>query len=129
MAAALREAWEELGLEPATVETIAALDPYRTITGFSVTPIIGVIPSDSDDWIVFERSGGKDHYLVLINRLIEGKDYRFHTAWFPQYRGADLIFWSDGRARNWKDTTADNQRIRDSVFVPPAGLVVIRQRP
>ena len=43
-AAALREAWEELGLEPAAVETIAALDPYRTITGFSVTPIIGVIP-------------------------------------------------------------------------------------
>ena len=45
-AAALREAWEELGLEPAAVEPIAALDPYRTITGFAVTPVIGVIPPD-----------------------------------------------------------------------------------
>ena len=46
IAAALREAWEELGLEPAAVEPIAALDPYRTITGFAVTPVIGVIPPD-----------------------------------------------------------------------------------
>jgi 8-oxo-dGTP pyrophosphatase MutT (NUDIX family) len=45
-AAALREAWEELGLEPAAVELIAKLDPYRTITGFAVTPILSVIPPD-----------------------------------------------------------------------------------
>ncbi len=45
-AAALREAWEELGLEPGAVETIAALDPYRTITGFSVTPVLGVVAPD-----------------------------------------------------------------------------------
>ena len=45
-AAALREAWEELGLEPDAVEPVAALDPYRTITGFSVTPVLAVIPPD-----------------------------------------------------------------------------------
>jgi 8-oxo-dGTP pyrophosphatase MutT (NUDIX family) len=45
-AAALREAWEELGLEPAVVEPIAALEPYRTITGFAVTPVLAVIPPD-----------------------------------------------------------------------------------
>ena len=84
---------------------------------------VGAILSDSADWIVFER----DRYLVLINRTDAGMDYRFHTAWFPQFRGADVIFWSDGRARTWKDATADGQRIGDSVFVPPAGLVVIRQ--
>ena len=42
-AAALREAWEELGLDQASVEPVAALDPYRTITGFCVTPVVGVI--------------------------------------------------------------------------------------
>src|SRR5688572_29347085 len=46
VAAALREAWEELGLEPAMVAPIAPLEPYRTITGFAVTPVIGVIPPD-----------------------------------------------------------------------------------
>jgi len=45
-AAALREAWEELGLEPSAVEPVAALEPYRTITGFAVTPVVGVVPPD-----------------------------------------------------------------------------------
>ena len=45
-AAALREAWEELGLEPAAVEIVAPLDRYRTITGYEVTPVIGVVPPD-----------------------------------------------------------------------------------
>jgi 8-oxo-dGTP pyrophosphatase MutT (NUDIX family) len=45
-AAALREAWEELGLEPKFVQQVASLDPYRTITGYAVTPVIGVVPPD-----------------------------------------------------------------------------------
>jgi 8-oxo-dGTP pyrophosphatase MutT (NUDIX family) len=45
-AAALREAWEELGLEPAAVEPVGSLDPYRTVTGFSVTALVGVVPPD-----------------------------------------------------------------------------------
>jgi alpha-amylase len=90
---------------------------------------IGAIASDSAEWMVFERVSGSARYLVLINLTATGQDYRFHEAWFPQYRGADLLFWSDGHLRTWKDTTADAQRIGDSVFVPPIGLVVIRQRP
>lgn len=45
-AAALREAWEELGLDPALVEPVAALEPYRTVTGFAVSPVLAVIPPD-----------------------------------------------------------------------------------
>jgi 8-oxo-dGTP pyrophosphatase MutT (NUDIX family) len=45
-AAALREAWEELGLDPREVEPIAALDPYRTVTGYAVTAVVGVVPPD-----------------------------------------------------------------------------------
>jgi 8-oxo-dGTP pyrophosphatase MutT (NUDIX family) len=45
-AAALREAWEELGLEPGLVDPVASLDPYRTITGFAVTPVVAVVPPD-----------------------------------------------------------------------------------
>ncbi|MBA3668793.1 MAG: CoA pyrophosphatase [Sphingomonas sp.] len=44
IAAALREANEELGLDPANVTIIGALDPYRTITWFEVTPVLGIIP-------------------------------------------------------------------------------------
>lgn len=45
-AAALREAREEILLDPAAVDLIGALDPYRTVTGYVVTPVLGVIPPD-----------------------------------------------------------------------------------
>jgi 8-oxo-dGTP pyrophosphatase MutT (NUDIX family) len=44
--AALREAHEEILLEPAAVEIIGAIEPYRTVTGYVVTPVVGVIPPD-----------------------------------------------------------------------------------
>lgn len=44
VAAALREAWEELALDPARVRVIGAADHYRTITGFGVTPIVALVP-------------------------------------------------------------------------------------
>jgi 8-oxo-dGTP pyrophosphatase MutT (NUDIX family) len=46
IAAALREAEEEIGLPPAAVEVIGIADLYRTVTGFEVTPVIGVVPPD-----------------------------------------------------------------------------------
>src|SRR3954447_10401311 len=44
--AALREAHEELLLDPTSVEVVGTLDQYRTVTGYVVTPVIGVIPPD-----------------------------------------------------------------------------------
>ena len=44
--AALREAQEEIALDPTAVRIIGASDPYRTVTGFAVTPVIAVIPPD-----------------------------------------------------------------------------------
>ena len=46
IAAALREAREEILLDPASVEVIGTIEPYRTVTDFRVTPVIGVIPPD-----------------------------------------------------------------------------------
>lgn len=44
--AALREAHEEILLEPAKVDLVGTLDPYRTVTGYIVTPVLGVVPPD-----------------------------------------------------------------------------------
>lgn len=46
IAAALREAQEEVALDPAVVEVIGTADPYRTGTGFRIMPVLGVIPPD-----------------------------------------------------------------------------------
>ena len=44
--AALREAHEEILIDPAAVEVIGVIDAYRTVTAYVVTPVIGVIPPD-----------------------------------------------------------------------------------
>ena len=44
--AALREAWEELGIRERDVEVIGTSDVYRTGTGYSITPVIAVVPAD-----------------------------------------------------------------------------------
>lgn len=46
VAAALREAEEEIGLPPSSVEFVGTADIYRTVTGFDVTPVLVVIPPD-----------------------------------------------------------------------------------
>lgn len=46
VSAALREAHEEILLDPSFVEVVGAIGPYRTVTGYVVTPVIGVIPAD-----------------------------------------------------------------------------------
>ncbi|MEZ4392439.1 MAG: CoA pyrophosphatase [Polyangiales bacterium] len=42
---ALREAHEEVGLDPAAVRVLGMLDDHSTSTGFVVTPVVGWIPS------------------------------------------------------------------------------------
>lgn len=41
--AALREAWEEVGLAAADVAVAGCLTPFLTGTGFSVTPVVGFV--------------------------------------------------------------------------------------
>lgn len=43
VAAALREAHEEIGLDPAAVQPIGFVDPYLAGTGFRVFPVVGLV--------------------------------------------------------------------------------------
>jgi 8-oxo-dGTP pyrophosphatase MutT (NUDIX family) len=43
VATALREAHEEIGLEPFEVEVLGSLPTYTTSTGFIVTPVVGLV--------------------------------------------------------------------------------------
>ena len=46
VAAALREAEEEIGLPRHIPEVIGTVDLYRTITSYTITPVLAVIPPD-----------------------------------------------------------------------------------
>jgi 8-oxo-dGTP pyrophosphatase MutT (NUDIX family) len=45
--AALREAHEEVGLDPSSVDVIGSLDDFLTGTGFTITPVVGVVGNAS----------------------------------------------------------------------------------
>lgn len=45
-AAALREAQEEIALAPDNVEVLGSLPRHETVTGFDVTPVIGLLHGD-----------------------------------------------------------------------------------
>lgn len=44
---ALREAGEEIGLRPASIDVAGYLDPLAVITGYAVTPVVGFVAADT----------------------------------------------------------------------------------
>ena len=101
--AALREAWEELSLDPASVRVLGAADPYRTVTGYGVTPVVALVPPDLPlvpnpaevaDW--FEAP--LDFVLDPINQRRMSAEFRGRTRHYYQ------IDWN-GR-RIWGATAA-----------------------
>lgn len=44
--AALREAWEELGIRTGDARIIGPTDIYRTHSGYEITPVLAVVPPD-----------------------------------------------------------------------------------
>jgi 8-oxo-dGTP pyrophosphatase MutT (NUDIX family) len=79
--AALREAEEEIGLPPDKVEVIGVTDSYRTVTGFHVTPVIGIVPPDLPlEPHVFEVAAIFEaplrHLLSPANQIVRTAEWR-----------------------------------------------------
>ncbi len=102
-AAALREAWEEIALDPADVALVGAMPPYRTGSGYRIVPVIGVVPPDlplvpheAEVAAVFEVPltfliDTANH--MPASRVFEGRERNFH-----------VIEWQDRRI--WGITAA-----------------------
>lgn len=48
IAAALRETHEEIGIAPDAVTALGYLDPYATITGYRVTPVVALVDATAE---------------------------------------------------------------------------------
>jgi 8-oxo-dGTP pyrophosphatase MutT (NUDIX family) len=82
VAAALREAQEELGLNPALVRLLGEADPYCTVTGYWVTPVIGVIPPDLE--LLANPEEVADWFEAPLDFVLDPANQRRMTA---EYRG------------------------------------------
>ncbi len=93
-ATALREAREEIGLDPAQVEILGFLDEYRTGTGFAVTPVVGLVTPPLD--LKLDDFEVADVFEPPLDFLLHSANYRRHQI---EYRGAWREYW----AVPWQD--------------------------
>ena len=101
--AALREAKEELGLDPSLAEPVGRLDDYRTVTGFVVAPIIAVVPPDLD--LSPHEPEVADWFEAPLAFLLDPENQQIQTAVFG---GRERRYWQiewNGR-RIWGATAA-----------------------
>lgn len=102
-AAALREAEEELGITPAAVTVIGETDRYRTVTGFDVTPVLGVVAPDLP--IVPSAGEVADWFEMPLDVLLDpGNHIEASQVWQGRERHYYEILWN-GR-RIWGATAA-----------------------
>jgi 8-oxo-dGTP pyrophosphatase MutT (NUDIX family) len=94
VATALREASEEVGLPPASVEVLGVMDDTLTITGFRITPVVGCIRHPFEARL----SGGEvDRLLEVPWRLfVEGRTHRREQVEHGGRRfEVDFYTWGD----------------------------------
>lgn len=84
-AAALREAHEEVGLDPALVEVLGMMPSHQTVTGFAVTPVLGWI---SAGFVARLEAGEVEEvFTVPLAHIAEPGNYRIETRiWQGQPR-------------------------------------------
>jgi 8-oxo-dGTP pyrophosphatase MutT (NUDIX family) len=103
VAAALREAHEELGLEPSAVEVAGTIEPYRTVTGYIVTPVIAAVPPDLD--LAPHEHEVADWFEAPLAYLLDPANQHQRSALFQgRERHYYEIVWNERRI--WGATAA-----------------------
>ncbi|HEY0628270.1 MAG TPA: CoA pyrophosphatase [Sphingomicrobium sp.] len=103
VSAALREAQEELGLNPALVRLLGAADPYVTVTGYWVSPVVGLIPPDLE--LVPNPAEVADWFEAPLDFVLDPANQRQMSA---EYRGRTRDYYQiDWNGRQiWGATAA-----------------------
>jgi 8-oxo-dGTP pyrophosphatase MutT (NUDIX family) len=103
VAAALREAHEELLMDPAVVEVVGTLEPYGTVTNYRVTPVVGVIPAGLP--LTPHEDEVADWFEAPLSHVIDPANQQLQAALF---RGRERhyyeIVWNERKI--WGATAA-----------------------
>jgi 8-oxo-dGTP pyrophosphatase MutT (NUDIX family) len=96
---ALRETEEEIGVRPEDVEVLGQLDDIVTITGFLVSPFVGVLRTSSYPFVVNAQEVAELVEVPLRHlmdeRNLEQSTQRFGDRWWPilSYNYGDHRIW------------------------------------
>ena len=88
-AAALREAHEEIGLDPAHVDVLGHLPAHETVTGFDVTPVVGVI---RNRFVPVPETGEVDEVFdVPLDHVLRSNNFSIQSR---RWRGAQRRYYT-----------------------------------
>lgn len=103
VAAALREAAEEIALPAQAATVVATLDRYHTVTGFDVVPVLATVPADLP--LVPAPLEVDAIFEVPLRVLIDPAQYRIGSRW---HDGTERFYYETifGERRIWGATAA-----------------------
>jgi 8-oxo-dGTP pyrophosphatase MutT (NUDIX family) len=81
-ACALRECWEEMGIGPADVDVLGALDARLTRTNFQVWPTVGVVPHPYD--FATDRREVAEVIEIPLGHLMDEASVRYEARLVPE---------------------------------------------
>ncbi|MDA9208321.1 CoA pyrophosphatase [Octadecabacter sp.] len=109
---ALREAEEEIGLNPQDVSVLGELPYHETVTNYVATPIVGIVPSD----LQYKAEAGEVaeiftvpllHVMSVANFAIEGRHWQgarrhyYTVPYGPYYIWGATARMLRGLAEQW----------------------------
>lgn len=101
--AALREAEEEVAMPPSAVSIIGTTDPYHTVTGYRVTPVLGVVAADLP--LAANADEVAAIFEVPLSFLLDPANHTVQEVdWNDSKRRYIEIIWNDRRI--WGATAA-----------------------
>ena len=110
IAAALREAHEEIGVVPGQVEPLGYLDPFDTISGFHVYPVVARIAPDYRP--ILDPREVADVFEVPLDYLLDASNVRLVAR---EYAGRQRHYheYAYARHRIWGATAAMLVNLRE----------------
>lgn len=115
-ATALREAQEEIGLDPKNARVLGTLDDYVTRTGFRVTPVVAVL-EQPQGWTPQESEVARIFEVPLAHIFSEEGLQRESV----NFEGGERFFYAvyHAGARIWGATAGMLKAFKDVVMEPP----------
>jgi 8-oxo-dGTP pyrophosphatase MutT (NUDIX family) len=89
VATALREAREEIGLDPSFVEPLGFLDAYRTGTGYRIVPVVGFVHEGFE--LTLDPNEVADAFEVPLAFLMDAQNHATHVR---SWRGVERSFYA-----------------------------------
>lgn len=109
-AAALRETHEEVGIEPHAVDVIGFLRSMPTITGFAVTPVVGLVAGEAE--LVIDRTEVDYAFEVPLGHLLDDRNDRYMDREYDGQTFSLVEFHFEGE-RIWGATAYMIQAFRN----------------